>query len=275
MFCKILTENEDLCKELTELVIGRRIGSIVKNEKEKTIEISADGHGVRLDVYFEDDKNHIYDIEMQTTLNDCIPKRSRYYQGMMYQNILKRNTRYEKLPESYIVFICTFDLFGRGYHKYSFIPKCQEVDDLSLDDGTNRIFICDGGDKDDVSKEMKQLINFIAGRPYESDLASRINAEVQDAILQDKWRTEYMSFLNAMLDSFEDGKKEGLAQGLDLQLIKQICKKLAKGKDPEAIAEEVEEPLERVKFICDIASKYSPDYDPEEILKQMTAVSVD
>ena len=29
MFCKILQENEDLCKELTELVIGRKIGSIV------------------------------------------------------------------------------------------------------------------------------------------------------------------------------------------------------------------------------------------------------
>jgi predicted transposase/invertase (TIGR01784 family) len=246
-----------------------KIGSIVKNEKEKTIEITADGHGVRLDVYFEDDKNHIYDIEMQTVLNDSIPKRSRYYQGMMDQSYLKRSTRYEKLPESYIVFICTFDLFGRGYHKYSFIPMCREVDKLRLEDGTNRIFICDGGAKEDVSKEMKQLINYIAGRPYESDLASRINAEVQDAILQDKWRTEYMSFLNAMLDSFEDGKREGIEQGLDLHLIKQICKKLSKGEDPETIADEVEEPLERVKAICDIASGYAPDYEPEEILNQL------
>lgn len=51
MFCKILQENEDLCKELTELVIGRKIGSIVKTEKQKAIEITADGHGVRFDVY--------------------------------------------------------------------------------------------------------------------------------------------------------------------------------------------------------------------------------
>ncbi len=72
----------------------------------------------------------------------------------------------------------------------------------------------------------------------------------------------------------EDGRKEGLEQGLDLHLINLICKKLAKGKDLETIAEEVEEPLERVKFICDIASKHAPDYDPEEILKQMTTVSV-
>ena len=28
MFCKILQENEDLCKELTELVLNRKIGTI-------------------------------------------------------------------------------------------------------------------------------------------------------------------------------------------------------------------------------------------------------
>ena len=39
MFCKILQENEDLCKELTELVIGRKIGSIVKAEKQKAIDV--------------------------------------------------------------------------------------------------------------------------------------------------------------------------------------------------------------------------------------------
>ena len=63
MFCKILQENEDLCKELTEIVIGRKIGSIVKTEKQKSIEVTADGHGVRFDVYFEDDKKTIYDID--------------------------------------------------------------------------------------------------------------------------------------------------------------------------------------------------------------------
>ncbi|WP_026526380.1 hypothetical protein [Butyrivibrio sp. VCD2006] len=65
MFCKILQENEDLCKELTELILNRKVGSFVKSEKQKTIQISPNNHGVRFDVYFEDDKNNVYDIEMQ------------------------------------------------------------------------------------------------------------------------------------------------------------------------------------------------------------------
>ncbi len=35
MFCKILQDNEDLCKELTELVLGRKIGRIVKSQSQK------------------------------------------------------------------------------------------------------------------------------------------------------------------------------------------------------------------------------------------------
>ena len=43
MFCKILQNNPDLCKELTELIIGKEIGEIITSESQKSIEITADG----------------------------------------------------------------------------------------------------------------------------------------------------------------------------------------------------------------------------------------
>lgn len=64
----------------------------------------------------------------------------------------------------------------------------------------------------------------------------------------------------------EDGRREGH----DLLLIEQICKKLAKGKSPEIISDEVEEPLERVVTICNIAVKYAPAYNAKEILQEIT-----
>ena len=54
MFCKILQNNPDVCKELTELILGRKIGSFVELETQKAVKITADGHGVRFDVYFEE-----------------------------------------------------------------------------------------------------------------------------------------------------------------------------------------------------------------------------
>ena len=48
-----------------------------------------DSKGIRLDVYVEDDKETIYNIEMQTSSNKNLPKRTRYYRGMIDLNILQ------------------------------------------------------------------------------------------------------------------------------------------------------------------------------------------
>ena len=59
-------------------------------KSQKIIDLSADAKSVRLDVYVEDGKGTVYNIEMQTTSNKNIPKRMRYYQGMIDLNILKK-----------------------------------------------------------------------------------------------------------------------------------------------------------------------------------------
>ncbi len=65
----------------------------------------------------------------------------------------------------------------------------------------------------------------------------------------------------------EEGRKEGREAGEDHHLVEQICKKLRRGKDVEQIADEVEEDLTRVSGICDVAERFSPDYDPDEVFK--------
>lgn len=66
LFCKILTENEDITRELLELILGIKIGRIQIN-KQEVIDLTADGRGIRLDVYAEDEENEVFDVEMQTT----------------------------------------------------------------------------------------------------------------------------------------------------------------------------------------------------------------
>ena len=111
LFCNILMANEDLCIELVEMITGRKIKSIVKSEDQKSIRLTYDGKGVRLDVYFEDEDSVIYDIEMQTTQKYNLRKRSRYYQGMIDLNILSKGAAYSKLKEAYIIFISNFYSF--------------------------------------------------------------------------------------------------------------------------------------------------------------------
>ena len=67
----------------------------------------------------------------------------------------------------------------------------------------------------------------------------------------------------------ERGIEIGTERGMEKKLIKILCKKLGKGKTPEVIAEELEEDPDYVKRICTIAKKYAPDYNEEEILKEL------
>ncbi|MCR5023823.1 MAG: Rpn family recombination-promoting nuclease/putative transposase [Lachnospiraceae bacterium] len=77
-----------MCIELVEMITGRKIKSIIKPESQKSIRLTYDGKGVRFDVYFEDEENVIYDIEMQASKKYNLRKRSRYYQGMIDLNVL-------------------------------------------------------------------------------------------------------------------------------------------------------------------------------------------
>lgn len=151
IFCKVMQNNPELCKQLVELITGRKINHIVNVTAEKAIEITADGKGVRLDVYFEDESTVMYDIEMQVETNINLPRRTRFYQCMMDSHALDKNDDYVMLKDSYVIFICPFNIFPEhGYHLYTFQPRAKENPDILLQDGTSRIFVCAKGSRDDI-----------------------------------------------------------------------------------------------------------------------------
>ena len=43
IFCAILVDNEDLCKELVEMITGRRISTVLYAEGQKSIKKTRDG----------------------------------------------------------------------------------------------------------------------------------------------------------------------------------------------------------------------------------------
>ena len=66
-----------------------------------------------------------------------------------------------------------------------------------------------------------------------------------------------------------EARAEGKKEGKRLLLIELICKKLLRNKNPEDIAEELEEELSVVEEICRAAEDFAPDYDTEKIYAVM------
>lgn len=72
-----------------------------------------------------------------------------------------------------------------------------------------------------------------------------------------------------MADELNEAERKGEIRGERKGKIKflaeKIPKKLAKGKTLEAIADELEEDVEKIRPIVSLASKYAPDYDIDAI----------
>lgn len=207
-FCKILMKNKELCIELLELILYIKIKDIVFMAEQKPIEITAEGRGIRLDVYVEDDANTVYDIEMQPTMQKNLPKRSRYYQGMIDMSLIERGSDFNELKKSFVIFICLEDPFKEGLHIYTFENRCIECLDLTLCDETTKVFINAAGTANDVSEDMKNFLEYLKGNGVQSDFTRRIAEEVSKARTHEEWKVEYMSLILRDHEMRAEGRAE-------------------------------------------------------------------
>ena len=210
LFGKIM-QNPDLCKELLQRILpDLKIDRIEYPQLQKTIKPDMDARSVRLDVYVKDNKNTVYDIEMQVSDTKELPERSRYYQSMIDLQLVDKGQYYKKLNRSYIIFICPFDAFRKGRHIYTFENICKEDNSISMGDGAVKIFLNANGRQDDVSKELKAFLDYVAGEKPEDSFVEKLEEAVREAKRNREWRHEYMMLL--MRD--QANEKKGMEKGI-------------------------------------------------------------
>lgn len=212
MFAKVM-RNPELCKGLLERLLDIQIDHIEYPEEQKVIDISKDSKSVRLDVYLKDEKGTVYNVEIQTTSNRNLPKRTRYYAGMIDLNAIEKGADYSELPQSFVIFICTFDAFRNGRWKYTFENMCKEDNKLLLGDGTAKIFFNTTGTKGDIREDAKNILKFIENNTTEDDFTEKLAQEVQKIKENKEWQVEYMTLLMREREKYKEGITDGMAEG--------------------------------------------------------------
>ena len=213
IFGKVM-QDPKLCKELLQRILpGLKIDHIEYPETQKAIRPDIDAKSVRLDVYVEDGKGTVYDIEMQVGMSKELPKRTRYYQSLLDMQMIDKGEPYKKLKPSYIIFICPFDQFGMGRHIYTFENICKEDKSVLLNDGTTKIFLNAKGTMDDVSPELKAFLDYVAGKKPADPFVDELEEAVKNARKNREWRHEYMTLLMRDQENIEIGREEGMEIG--------------------------------------------------------------
>ena len=214
IFGKVM-QDPKLCKELLQRILpGLKIDHIEYPETQKAIRPDIDAKSVRLDVYVEDGKGTVYDIEMQVGTSKELPKLTRYYQSLLDMQMIDKGEPYKKLKPSYIIFICPFDQFGMGRHIYTFENICKEDKSVLLNDGTTKIFLNAKGTMDDVSPELKAFLDYVAGKKPADPFVDELEEAVKNARKNREWRHEYMTLLMRDQENIEKGMEIGTAKGI-------------------------------------------------------------
>ncbi len=192
----------------------------LKEVKAEQVVLNKSGkRAIRLDAWALDIRERQFDMEMQNDTNgDDIRKRSRFYQSIIDTPLLKsgKKTRYRHLPSTAIIFITQDDIFGKDLAMYTFSERCEEVPELSLDDGTSKIFL--NMTSTNGRSELVSLLQHMKHTTLDHKNISMTDARIlnlariiEEVKQSEEWEAVKMNILEI---GIEHGKELGLEQGM-------------------------------------------------------------
>ena len=92
------------------------------------------GRSAVMDCVAKDSTGKQFDVEIQQDNEGASPKRARYHSGLMDMNTLNPGQDFEKLPESYVIFITRDDILGYGLPIYHIDRQIKELNEAFQDE---------------------------------------------------------------------------------------------------------------------------------------------
>ncbi len=235
LFAAALSDNET-CKLILEQILGRELPDVVVHT-EHNILYSSDFRSIRLDVYARDAVSVEYNVEMQNKDKKNLAKRSRFHQAQMDVASLKPGEDYAQLKPGYVIFICTYDPYGKGLYRYTFENRCLE-EDMSFGDETYKIVLSTKGENPaGVSAELIELLKYVENSTddYVATLSSaskvhQLHRKVSELKRSREWEERYMMFEELLKEREDEGRAEGRAEGLAEGLAEGRAEGLAEGR---------------------------------------------
>ncbi len=246
IFCKVMTANPDLCKELLELLLNIKIERIEIPVAERSFKVDYDSKGIRFDVYVKDGTGRCFDIEIQTTNRTNLAKRARYYQGLMDVDSLVSGADYSELNESYVIFLCMEDAFGSGLPVYDFHQVCKQNSDILFNDGTHKVFFNASKYDKMPTKGLREFFKFLNGLNAASDFTDQLEQKVRYAKTNAQWRHRFMTWEQEMRIQVKEKSEQYAAEKVEETAKKLLAEKIA----PKVVAKCTGLSLEQVKKLA-------------------------
>ena len=194
------------------------------------------GRATVLDCVAKDGNGRIFNVELQQDNEGAHPKRARYHLGMLDSNVLDAGKFFDKLPETYVIFVTLNDVLGYGL-PIAHIDRTIRENGKYFGDEAHFIYV--DSSKDDGGNLGKLM----------HDFRCKEAKDMQAGALADRVRElkETEKGVEHMCKEMEELRDEGKAEG-QLEKAKNTAVNLARlGMSAEEIALAVEENVQLVR----------------------------
>lgn len=187
------------------------------------------GHSAVMDCVARDSTGKQFDVEIQQDNEGASPKRARYHSGLMDMNTLNPGQDFEKLPESYVIFITRDDILGYGLPIYHIDRQIKELNEAFQDEA--HIIYVNSRKQDDT--ELGRLMHDLHCKKAD-EMHSPILAKRMYELKETQKGVEFMCY--EMEKIYSEGMESGEKCG-ELKKAKEIALSMAEeGMDVKMIA---------------------------------------
>lgn len=123
---KCFEDNIECTELVVQIVLNRDDLKIEQVHTQHQIK-SLQGRSIILDIYAMDKQGKRYNIEIQRADRGAVPKRARYHSSVIDSNTINAKQNYDKLPETYVIFITENDVLKKNLPIYHIDRVIQET----------------------------------------------------------------------------------------------------------------------------------------------------
>lgn len=158
---------------------------------------------VRLDILATDSTGAKLNVEVQRSDKGAGRKRARYNSSMMDANLLKKGEDFDRLPETWVIFITENDVMGKGLPLYP-VERCFLGTGEKFEDGSHILYV-NGAYRGDtpIGKLMHDFSCIDATDMYYGTLADRV-----------RFFKESKEGIEIMCRAMEDMRNQTLKEGM-------------------------------------------------------------
>ena len=216
LMSKVFENNIPATEILLQTILGERV---TVSESRGQVEFKnplVEGRNIKLDIYAKDENGRLFNCEVQRRDSHANPQRARFHSSMLDVRALKSKEDFDKIRDTYVIFITEKDYFDEGEPVY-FVKRKVNVknSDKPFNDGNVIIYVNGSYTGDDpIGHLMADFRNKGTEGFY--------NKELEKAVRHFKIEDGGSDMCEAVEEYGREQKDEGIKEGREETLIESI-----------------------------------------------------